>query len=323
MGASSIPQRLAWATALLLLLIAPASARQAALGPQPAVGTFYCEEILEVPILLGPAAVDLRGVSLRIGFDPAVISPIQVLPGSAVDGAACGHYLDWLNPGPGETTVDVDLALLGCSINGGGEILVLRFAGVADGTSPLTVVSADLRNSVNASIPVDTIDASVDYLCPRPGTISFVPSSSELGCEETVAVDIWVDEYTLDLRGLSLQLSYDPAVVQPVTITARPLLTGAPCPWFLHWIDPDPPSGLIEVDGASLGCSVDGPGPWARITFTGINEGTTVLDCVQVLARDGENHPIPMSCEPATIHNRCAVGAPQLGWGPWKARYRD
>ena len=88
-------------TALLPLILSAwgihPSRAQTPLGPEPAVDRFYCEEILEVSLNAGNVS-DLRGLSVDLGFDPAVISPIAVLPGDVVNAAACDPFLQWLNP---------------------------------------------------------------------------------------------------------------------------------------------------------------------------------------------------------------------------------
>ena len=181
---------------LLLVLLAgylfgwtsPASA-QVPLGPHPAVDRFYCEEILEVSFDVG-AVNDLRGMTLDLGFDPAVISPLSVLAGDFVNSGACGSFVQWLNQNPGENHLSIDLAMLGCSLSGSGELLKIQFVGVANGTSPLTVNSVELRDGLNHVISALPVNSEVEYRCPRPGMLSFLPDDGSFSCGETLAVEV-------------------------------------------------------------------------------------------------------------------------------------
>jgi len=299
----------------------PASA-QVPLGPQPAVDRFYCEEILVVSFNVGMVH-DLRGMSLDLGFDPAVISPLAVLAGDFVNSAACGSFVQWLNPNPGENHLSIDLAMLGCSLNGSGELLKIQFAGVANGSSPLEVNSVELRDGQNHVIPSLPVNSAVEYRCPRPGMLSFVPDDGSFGCGEDLAVDVVIDDAILDLHGFSLILSFDNSVVHPISVSAGALVSGASCPYYLNWLNPGPTESTIAVDAANLGCAIDGPGAILHLVFEGVLQGISPLDCVSLIFRDGQNHPIAMECAPATLEYRCPVADESTGWGAWKARYGD
>ena len=304
----------------VLLIGGNVHARQASLGLVSVVERFYCEEILEVSLMVGSVS-DLRGFHVELGFDPAVIRAFEVLPGTMLDAASCGNLLEWLNPGPGENQLIVDVGLLGCSISGGGELLRLRFTGVTDGTSPLTVDHALLRDSLNQPIDYVGINDAVVYRCPRPGTIRFVPPDANFGCNQTLEVEIHVDEHTLDLHGTSLEIDYDENVVNPIALVAGSLVTGASCPYHLDWLNPGPGAGTIQVDVANLGCAVDGPGAILIITFEGVLQGTSPLECISLTLRDSENQAIEADCVPASIEYRCPVSVEETGWGMLKARF--
>ena len=304
------------------LCSSPVLAQTTPLGLEAPVERFYCEEVLEVSLMIGPV-VDLQGISVELGFDPAVLAVLEVLPGALLDNASCGHFLNWLNPTPGEDHLAIDVGLLGCSTSGSGELLRLRFVGLANGTSPLTLDTGLLRNSLNQPIAFSPVDDSVDYRCPRPGTVRFVPPDASFGCRQTLEVEIHIDEYTLDLRGSSLEIDFDENVVEPIAIVAGSLVTGAACPFYLNWLNPGPGATTIQVDVANLGCSVDGPGAILKITFQGVNQGLSPLECISLILRDGDNHDIEADCVPASIEYRCPVGVEESAWGMLKARFRE
>jgi hypothetical protein len=202
-------------------------------------------------------------------------------------------------------------------------LLRLRFTGVADGTSPLTLDSGILRNSLNQPIAFTPIDDGVDYRCPRPGTVYFVPPDANFGCNQTLDVEIFIDENTLDLRGSSLEIDFDENVVAPVAVVAGSLVSGAACPYYLDWLNPGPGESTLQIDVANLGCSIDGPGAILKITFQGVLQGISPLECISLILRDGENHEIVADCLPASIEYRCPVGVEERGWGMLKLGFRE
>jgi len=156
--------------ALAAVLLAAPSARAQSLEfvPQPPSGQFFCPETLSVELTIDAAVVDLRGYSLVLSYDPVILNPVSVSPGSLVDGAACGNLLQWLDPGNNDGSLEVDLALLGCSTNGPGSVLTIVFEGIGEGNSGLDCVQTIFRDSLNAEIPVNCAPIVVTYSCPVP-----------------------------------------------------------------------------------------------------------------------------------------------------------
>lgn len=158
----------------------------------------------------------------------------------------------------------------------------------------------------------------------QPAALTFNPDDVTFPCGSTVTIDVVIDDQVTDLRGFSLVLAFDPAVLVPVAVTAGDLLTGAPCPHFFDWLTPSAPDS-IAVDAAVLGCSVSGPGVLMRIEFAGvedIDDGTSPLVCGNGRLRDGVNAPIVFDCGSATIRYTCPVAADQQRWATVKKRYR-
>lgn len=151
-------------------------------------------------------------------------------------------------------------------------------------------------------------------------TLSFVPASAEIACEEELVVDVVVDGVA-DLRGFSLVLEFDPGPVQLLAVEPGPLLTGAACPSFFEWLNAAAVGDSIAFDGAGLGCSVAGPGSIARLRFEGQNvDGLSGLRCRRTTLRNSLNLAVPASCGSADILVSCPVPAATSGWGVWKAR---
>jgi len=154
-----------------------------------------------------------------------------------------------------------------------------------------------------------------------PVTVSFDPPAGTFSCGETLLVDLVVDAAAIDLRGFSLELTYDDSVIEPVAVTAGALLAGASCDHFFTWLNPGNP-GMIAVDGAAMGCSVAGPGAIVTIEFAGLVDGTSPVECLSGILRDGDNAPIDYTCEPGTVTYSCPVATTPVSWGTLKSWYR-
>lgn len=162
---------------------------------------------------------------------------------------------------------------------------------------------------------------AVGAAAQTPVTVSFDPPEGIFNCGETLLVDLVVDAAAADLRGFSLELTYDPAVIEPVAVNAGALLVGAACDHFFTWLNPGTP-GMIAVDGAALGCSVAGPGAIVTIEFAGLVDGTSPLACLSGILRDGDNAPIDYTCEPGTVTYSCPVATSPVSWGALRSWYR-
>jgi len=132
----------------------------------PVSGNFDCGEIFTLEILADPATADLKGVSLVLEFDGAILHPLGVEAGALMTGAACPYFLDWRPATIPTDTLAVDMAALGCSVNGPGVLLRFQFEGQVQGISPLSIRNGVLRDSINADIPFSSNVAQVDYRCP-------------------------------------------------------------------------------------------------------------------------------------------------------------
>jgi hypothetical protein len=145
--------------------LAPVTAARAALGFQltPASGIFC--DTLTVDVTVDASVSDLRGFTFVFEFDPTKIVPISVQRGPLVTGASCGSFFQWLNSAAIGDSIYADGALLGCSVNGPGSILRMKFVGVTQGTSFLRCRSSTLRDSLNQNMPHTCPQVNVRYSC--------------------------------------------------------------------------------------------------------------------------------------------------------------
>lgn len=162
------------------------------------------------------------------------------------------------------------------------------------------------------------------FAAPAPGQpvqLTFDPDDGQFDCWEGATIDIVIDGAATDLRGFSLVIEFDPTVIEPLAVSAGSLMTGAGCDHFLMWLNETAPGDSIYVDGATLGCSMSGPGTIFQIYFIGIEKGTSYLRCRHGLMRTGLNEPIAFDCVETTITYVCQIPAARRTWGCVKALY--
>jgi len=123
-------------------------------------------DTLTVDVTVDAGAVDLRGFTFVFEFDPAVVAPVSVDAGPLVTGAACPHFVNWLNEGAVGDSISVDAATLGCSVSGPGAILRMKFVGVEQGLSPIACRSGEMRDSANQPIAHTCLDGTILYVGP-------------------------------------------------------------------------------------------------------------------------------------------------------------
>lgn len=130
-----------------------------------AVESLSACDTVTLDVLIDEDVADLRGFSFVFEFDPSIVTPISVEPGAAVEGASCPNFVTWPNASAIGDSIWVDGVLLGCSIDGPGSIIRIRFVGVADGVSPISCRSGALRDSQNQEIPFTCVPGSIEIEC--------------------------------------------------------------------------------------------------------------------------------------------------------------
>jgi len=159
--------------------------------------------------------------------------------------------------------------------------------------------------------PVRTHAADVNFL-PNPGFVC-----------DTLVVNATIDASVTDLRGFSFILTFNPAAVQPIAVTAGSLITGAACPNVLQWVNAAAIGDSIYVDCATLGCSVAGPGNILSLKFVRVAHGaTSPIQCRYGVLRDALNQSIPYTCHPGLLQTCPAIGVEQRVWTRVKRLYR-
>jgi hypothetical protein len=151
--------------------------------------------------------------------------------------------------------------------------------------------------------------------------IQFTPSDGFV-CD-SLDVDVGIDASVTDLRGFHFVFEFDPAAVEPVAVSAGSLVQGAGCGNFFVWLASPAGSDSVAVDGATLGCSVAGPGAILRLRFAKISHGTTSdLACRRGVLRDAQNHSIPFTCHAGSLTTCPPVALESRRWEGVKRLYR-
>ena len=158
--------RISCAVVATVFAAAGSAAADATISFDPLNGVFTGADTLTVQVTVDVGAADLQGYTMVLEFDPSIVAPISVEGGSLLTGAACPNFFTWLNSGAVGDSLEIDAAALGCSIDGPGNVVELKFVGVSVGVSPLTCRSLDLRDSLNDTIPSSCVDGTVEYRIP-------------------------------------------------------------------------------------------------------------------------------------------------------------
>lgn len=148
---------------LLAVAVLPADAATDLTFVSP-VAEITCDEAVWIDIVVDGGAIDLRGLTLNFFTDPARLDILDFAPGTLFVDAPCDPFLFGIELGPGVAQIDV--AGLGCSVDGPGSVARVLVQGLADGIAPLNGVDATLRDSTNAPIGAAWVDVVVPVLCP-------------------------------------------------------------------------------------------------------------------------------------------------------------
>jgi hypothetical protein len=150
----------------LCTLVGVASGEPVELSFVPVTSEVACDAARPIDVWIDGDVTDLRGASLVMRFDPLVIRPVAVEEGQLFLDDPCPSFLRWRNADAIGDSVAVDVAGLGCSVQGPGPIVRLWVTGVADGSTLLRGTDVILRDATNATIPALWTPAHVIVACP-------------------------------------------------------------------------------------------------------------------------------------------------------------
>ena len=125
----------------------------------------------------------------------------------------------------------------------------------------------------------------------QEGILYLEPASYEPTLGENFKIELNASSIE-NLKGYSVVLSYDPAVLKPGEIEGGPCLSEGNETFF--WKKIDPAKGTIQIDCAILGAEISayGEGSLATLHFTALTKGHTEVIFSLTQTRDTRNHPI-------------------------------
>ncbi len=148
---------------------------------------------------------------------------------------------------------------------------------------------------------------SAPQMAARPAITSSVdelsldlPSMPEVG--QTFAVGVQLRSIG-DVKGVSLELAFDPAVVEPVGVEAGQLLAAQ----HAQSIALSPTRGGVDVALLGTGLAIAGDGEVARALFRVKSTGESGIRLASAQARDTENRPITLGTASAPVTPRAPL----------------
>jgi hypothetical protein len=304
-----------------VLLVMAGTAWGTTLSFNPENSYFSGDEQYTVSVMLD-SVEDLLGASLVLTYDPAVVAPVAVTSGQFLNDGPCSLFFQWLNAGDPAGTIEIDSAMLGCTIDGGGVLMEITFAGVGAGSSQLAVQFADLRDSQNAPIPVLLEEGWVTYVPEITANLTFLPEAVVF--EEDGTAEICLNLLGVpDFLGMSVVFGFNPAVIVPVAVEGGPALQNAGCPYFLDWLNSGDYVNTMELDMALLGCSEAVDGAVVCVTFQGVESGESPLTWLAVDVRNSGNGIVPVNTVDGVVLYNSAVSTTPTTFDGLKSVYRN
>ncbi len=273
----------------------------------------------EISISINDELAGLTGYDLWIDYDETLIELVDVSEGVLPDGSSYNTFLYWTDAGTPSDMVLINGAILGGWVDGPGELLVLSFVSLAEGTSPVTFHDVDLRDIDNNVISVASVGGEVMVV---PPIIYIDPYETNVGVGDLFDVLVSINDGLTGLTDYDLWIDYDETLIDLTDVSEGTLPAGSSYETFLDWTDAGTPSEMVLINGAILGGWVDGPGELLVLSFVALAEGTSPITFHNVELRDLENNPIPATAIDGIVVVSEVVPVEQRSWTDIKLMYR-
>ena len=218
--------------AVLAALALASSPAPAASGQTLVVGSTQGPAGAEVSVPISLAGVGADHLQVDVGFDAAVLTPVSVTAGPALD----GHLLDWAVVAPGLLRVVVSATAcpaapptplrraVGAASLGDGVAVAVAWEIAADatpGTYPLPVDEALLAEGAGTPVDAETADGAVEVVAGVP--VLAIPTLGQWGLA-ALALLLLVDAIRVLRRGPRAGIS----AILVVLLVTQPLLAQVP-----------------------------------------------------------------------------------------------
>jgi hypothetical protein len=120
------------------------------------VGNFF-----DVSVSINDGLTELTGYDLWIDYDETLMDLDDVSEGTLPAGCGYETFFYWTDTGTPSEMVLINGAILGGSVDGSGQLAVLRFEALVEGISPVDFHDFELRDLENNPIPATAIDGIV------------------------------------------------------------------------------------------------------------------------------------------------------------------
>ncbi len=277
------------------------------------------EPYLTVDVVIATAGLDVMGMEIEIAFDPTVVALDHIEPGEWVTSAGLDYFFYDLTT-PGTDVIRFDMAFLGTGRTGDGQVAICHFHAASPGTSPLEFGTLDIRDPDNAQLTFTHSEG--DQIHVRSGYIYVFPPLT-VPATENFTVDIAIQSPGQEVKGMSIELSYDPAVVALDHIAPGSWVTSSGLGYYFYDHTSTVPAGEIFFDMAFLDDALAGSGQVAICHFTALMVGESPLVFEVVDVRDADNSPLAFThSEGDLILIDDPIAADQKTFGAVKALYR-
>ncbi|MDK2947398.1 MAG: hypothetical protein PWQ63_558 [Methanolobus sp.] len=211
------------------VIVPPTSGNPEVMISPAASGPVSPGDTFQIEVEVDSADENLRAVNLQLNYDSAVLMVNSITNENLISGALVA-------PGSGDDgagTITYGLAATGGTYTPeAGTMLTIEFevkAGAVDGVYNLDLSNVVLKDETSAAIAgVDVTDGTVqvtDGAVPEVPEVMISPESSgPVDIGDTFQIEVMVDSDDQNLRAVSLQLDYDPAILMVNSITNEDLL---------------------------------------------------------------------------------------------------
>ncbi|MBN1558871.1 hypothetical protein JW998_01385 [candidate division KSB1 bacterium] len=154
------PMKLIFSLYFILWIAAPGWAQSAVVKMDPASVSTDVGETFVVNVAIENAS-NLRGISVKIDFNPAILQVQKINSGGFMSGF--GQTFSFSNKNNTEGWVQYDESILGSGdmAEGAGVVCNIEVKAITNGVSSLTIITADLRDRDNMPITSEVKNATV------------------------------------------------------------------------------------------------------------------------------------------------------------------
>ncbi len=308
-------------TIVITAVMLAGSALGTSVGLGPDNPTFVGGDLQTIEIFVEDVQ-DLLGATLVLEFDPTVVNPVGVSLGDFMSQGPCSAFFQWINSGDYTNTLELDAAMLGCSVAGSGVLFEIVFAGVGAGTSQLNFLTTELRDNLNFPIEIAAVDGAITYLPEVLAGLMFHPESVFFDEDLTTEICLKMENVS-NFMGMSVEFQFDPEVIWPTSVLGGPGLADASCPYYLNWLNAGEVVNTVELDLALLGCSTDANGAMVCIVFEGVDFGESPLTWLSGTIRNNENENILINLFDGMVLYSPTVAVETVSFGSMKTMYRN